>query len=138
MRCQRRFMKKKHCWILLQTVFGLVQLLQVKCYVLFDDVGRLSLKELAEMKSRYKLSGDDLVTNYTYTTSIDDSYNYVKLIKPNKKSGKGDAYVEQDSSKIKDWGKLQYYEKVDEDANEDRLKRKLEICCAIMLRQAAS
>lgn len=95
-----------------------------KSYVLFDDIGRLSIKELAAMKSRYQLSGDDLVTNYTYTTSIDDSYNYVKLVKPNKKSGKGDAYVEQDSSKIKAWGKLQYYEKVDEDANEAQIKEK--------------
>lgn len=93
-----------------------------KSYVFFDAVGKLTLKEISAMQSNYQLSGDNLVMDYTYTTSIDNSYNYIKLVRANQESGKGDAYVEQDGDKIKAWGKLQYYAIVNEENNAAQMK----------------
>ena len=33
-----------------------------------------------------------LAREFTYKTSIEDSYNVVKVVQPNKATGKGDAY----------------------------------------------
>lgn len=89
-----------------------------KIYVLFDGVNQLCLKEIGNMVSAYTLSGKDFIQrDYTYTTSIDESYNYVKLIRPNEESGKGDAYIARDEEKMQAWGKLQYYALVDEGLN---------------------
>lgn len=93
-----------------------------KVYVLFDELGSISLKEVENRKSPYIIGNKSFATDYTYITSIEDSYNYIKLVKPNKDSGKTDTYVALDPEKVKTWGKLQYYKKVDEKMNEAQIK----------------
>lgn len=98
-----------------------------KIYVLFDGVNQLCLKEIGHMVSQYTLSGDDFVQrDYTYTTSIDESYNYIKLIRPNEETGKGDAYIAMDNDKMQAWGKLQYYAQVDEGLNAAQIQAQAE------------
>ena len=66
-----------------------------------------------------------LATGYTYETDIDsESYNKIKLVRDNKKTGKRDVYIFQDSKNIKLWGVLQNYETVDEDMNEAQIKER--------------
>lgn len=94
-----------------------------KVYVFYDDFGELTLKAAENMKSNYVIGNESYATGYTYDTSIDDAYNYIKLVYLNKESGNGDAYVAEDSGAIKDWGFLQYYEKVD-NMNEAQIKER--------------
>ena len=51
--------------------------------------------------------------NFDYESSIDDqTYNKIKLVFNNEKSGKRELYVTQDGAKINQWGVLQYFEEV--------------------------
>ena len=46
-----------------------------------------------------------LVTDYTYKRDIDsDTYNRVKLVRKNEKSGRTDVYVHEDTDTIKNVG----------------------------------
>jgi hypothetical protein len=79
-------------------------------YVLYDDYGKLSLKNISSMVLNL-LIDETTGENYSYTSSIDsDTYNKVKLIYDNEKTGKREVYIAQDSSKMNSWGILQYYD----------------------------
>ena len=94
-----------------------------KIYNFYDDFGELTLREVAYLYTD-KLIGDaSLLTDYTYTEDIDsETYNRIKLVKKNEKSGRTDAYVFQDSDTINKWGLLQYYDEITEDLNKAQIK----------------
>lgn len=82
-------------------------------FVLFDDFGKLSLRNISSMyvgeNGSYLLIDEETGENFEYTQSIDSgTCNRVKLIYNNKKSGKREAYIAQDKSNIAKWGTLQY------------------------------
>lgn len=94
-----------------------------KVFVLYDDGTGLALQEPANMMSDTLLGDKSLVTDYTYSSDIDkQTYNSIKLARPNEKTGHADVYIQQDSDNIGRWGLLQYYEKVDSDLNEAQIK----------------
>lgn len=94
-----------------------------KVYVLYDDGTGLALQEPANMMSDTLLGDKSLVTDYTYTSDIDkQTYNSIKLVKPNEETGQADVYIQQDSDTIGQWGLLQLYQKVDSDLNEAQIK----------------
>lgn len=89
-----------------------------KLYVLYDDFGKLTLKDVETMKIPDLVLGEYNSQNFSYTTDIDsDTYNKVKLYRENEKSGKREIYIAQDSKNMNNWGVLQYFDKVDEDTN---------------------
>lgn len=89
-----------------------------KLYVLFDDFGKLALKDVEDMKVPDLVVGDDRAQDYSYKTDIDaDTYNKIKLVHENEDSGKRERYEVIDSSTMKQWGILQYYEKVNDVSN---------------------
>lgn len=89
-----------------------------KLYVLYDDFGKLTLKDVETMKIPDLVLGEYNSQNFSYTTDIDsDTYNKVKLYRENEKSGKREIYIAQDGKNINNWGVLQYFDKVDEDTN---------------------
>lgn len=85
-----------------------------KLYVLYDDFGKLTLKNIEDMA--FDLMVDlEVIEGYQYKASIDDEvYNQIKLAYPNKETGKYDVYMAKDSKNIQKWGLLQHYEKIDE------------------------
>ena len=86
-------------------------------YVLYDDVGKLALKPLGELKLNM-LVDDETAGDYDYKSSIaSQTYNTVKLSYENKDTGTREIYIAQDSSHINQWGVLQYYEKLDNSTN---------------------
>lgn len=88
-----------------------------KLYVLYDDFGELTLKDIESMKLNF-LIDKETAEDFDYSTSIDgETYNKIKLSYENDDSGKRDIYIAQDSSNINNWGVLQYYEKIKEPAN---------------------
>lgn len=91
-------------------------------FVFFDDFGKLTLKNISNMKYGFVIGEGSLMTDYTYTKSIDDdTYNQVILYRDNKKSGKRDIYKIKDSGRIKNWGLLQLPQSVDEGLNDAQI-----------------
>lgn len=107
-----------------QTLFDIIQnaldlTLQNKkeMYVLYDDFGKLTLKNIGNMKVGI-LIDEDTGENFDYSSSIDgETYNKIKLVYENEESGKREIYIAQDSSHINQWGVLQYFETIDEKTN---------------------
>ena len=98
-----------------------------KVYVFFDDGNGLSLKEAGNMISQVMIGDKSLLTDYTYKTDIDEqTYNSVKLARPNEETGRADVFVAQDSSNIGQWGLLQLYQTVDGDVNDAQVKAQAE------------
>jgi hypothetical protein len=88
-----------------------------KLYVLYDDFGRLALKNIESMKLNL-LIDNETAQNFSYTSTIDgETYNKIKLSFENEKTGKRDIYISQDSANINAWGVLQYFETIDEKVN---------------------
>ena len=86
-------------------------------YVLYDDVGKLTLRALGDLKLDM-LVDDETAGDYDYKSSIaSQTYNKIKLSCENKDTGTREIYIAQDSSHINQWGVLQYYEKFDNSAN---------------------
>lgn len=86
-------------------------------YVLYDDYGKLCLKNLERMKVGLVID-EETGENYNYESSIDsDTYNQIKLTYDNSDTGKREVYIARDSSNIEKWGVLQYYDTIDEKTN---------------------
>ena len=85
-----------------------------KIYVFYDDGNGLALTEAADMISPVMIGERSLLTEYEYKTDIDEqTYNSVKLARPNEETGKADTVVAEDSANIGQWGLLQLYQEVD-------------------------
>ena len=88
-----------------------------KMYILFDDFGKLALKNANSMKLNI-LIDEETGENFDYTSSIDgETYNRIKLAYDNEKTGRREIYLVEDSKTINQWGVLQYFEKIDEKVN---------------------
>lgn len=88
-----------------------------KLYVLYDDFGKLTLKNVESMKLNLMID-DETAENYSYTSSIDgETYNKIKLSYENKETSKREIYISQDTSNINQWGVLQYFETIEETTN---------------------
>jgi len=91
-------------------------------YVLYDDLGKLTLKHLSEMyvgsPGAYLLIDEETGENFAYTSSIDDNtFNKVKLTYDNEDTGLRDVYVAQDGTNINRWGVLQYFDTLQDGEN---------------------
>lgn len=95
-----------------------------KIWVFYDDCGKLTLVEAKDLMQTAIIGDGSMMTDYTYTRDIDkETYNRIKLVRPNKTTGRTDAYVHEDTETIRDWGLLQYYDKVDENLNEAQIDK---------------
>lgn len=82
-------------------------------YVLYDDVGKLALKNIADLTVETLITGDT-AENFSYTSSIDDeTYDKIALYYDNEDTGTREWYEAQDGSHINEWGVLQYTEELD-------------------------
>jgi len=92
-------------------------------YVFFDNGHGLSLRRPEDMISNIVIGTKSLLTDYTYQTDIDQqSYNSIKLARPNKTTGQADVFIAEDSTHIGRWGLLQLYQTVDENVNDAQVK----------------
>ncbi|MGC6175371.1 XkdQ/YqbQ family protein [Lacrimispora sp. 38-1] len=102
-----------------------------RTFVFYDNFGKLCLTEAKNLMSDILIGNGSIVTDYTYKSDIDsDTYNQVRLVRPNKETGQGDTYNFSDSTTIKKWGLLQKYVKVDENLNEAQINEQGNIMMA--------
>lgn len=84
-------------------------------FVLYDDFGKLSLKNISSMyvgkNGSYLLIDEETGENFEYASSIDSgTYNKVKLTYDNEDTGKREVYIARDTGHINKWGVLQYFD----------------------------
>ena len=77
-------------------------------YVLYDDLGSLTLQNIEDMTTENMLAGDT-AEDFSYATSIDSStYNRISLYYEDPASGQRARYVLEDADSTAAWGVLQY------------------------------
>jgi len=93
-------------------------------YVLYDDFGSLTLRNIEDMLVDFYIGDDSLLHNYSYRRSIDsDTYNKIKVYQDNEETGRREIYVAQDSGSIARWGTLQLYQQADENMNAAQIEQ---------------
>lgn len=106
-----------------QTLFDIVQYAldetvrnTNQLFVLYDDFGNITLKNIANMKSKTLIDADT-ASDYDYSSSIDSTtYNYIKLVYESKKEGQRlTPFIAKDTKTQEKWGILQYFGKVQTD-----------------------
>lgn len=111
-------------------------------YVFFDDFGSLMLKNIENMKiaaDDFYIGEESLLFDFNYKKSIDsETYNRVKLVQDNKDTGKREVYIAQDSQAIANWGRLQYFQKVDEKMTSAQIKDLLDRLIKLRNRETKS
>ena len=87
-------------------------------FVMYDDFGKISLKNIANMKvgnddEGYLCIDNETAENFDYVSSIDkNTYNKIKLTYENEETSKRDVYIAQHGENMNLWGVLQYYDKL--------------------------
>ena len=88
-----------------------------KMFVLYDDAGRICLKPIQDMSVNIII---DAATgeSYDFSSSIDDeTYNRVKLVYEDSKTKEREIFIAEDQDTQKNWGTLQYFEKISDTQN---------------------
>lgn len=92
-----------------------------KMYILYDDFGKISLKNTADMVvksgSEILFFDENSAEDYEFSSDINNTFNKIKLFRENKKSGNREVFCECDNDNIRKWGTLQYYAKLSSDEN---------------------
>lgn len=84
-----------------------------KIYVLYDDVGKLTLENVEDMKLDIVINGET-AQDYDYKISIDsNTYNQIRLYYDNSNTKKREIYMVKDTETINKWGVLQMNESID-------------------------
>ncbi|MCQ2581863.1 MAG: hydrolase [Alphaproteobacteria bacterium] len=111
---EKRCEDNKTLFDIIQTALDLTLVAQKKLYVLYDNFGKIELKNIENMKLDLVIQ-DDTAENYNYESSIDKAtYSRVRLYRKNKDTGKYDIYQAQSTESMNQWGVLQYTETIDE------------------------
>ena len=116
----------------LDIIFGALQETNIqtgKIFVFYDDLGKLTLKECKNLQWNKIVGDESLLSNFTYSRSLENTYNRIKFARPNKNTGRADTYFTQNSSTQNQWGVLQLYKVVDENMNEAQID---ELCKAYL------
>lgn len=98
----------------IQNALDITTIMNGKVYVLYDNVGKLTLSDVSKMTVNACLVDEETGRDFSYEVSIDsETYNQIKLMYENKETSKYDVYIVKNSKKINQWGVLQYTDKID-------------------------
>ncbi|EMS70191.1 XkdQ/YqbQ family protein [Ruminiclostridium cellobioparum] len=112
-----RLEDNKTLFDMIQTALDLTLQNTKKMYVLYDDSGKLTLRNIEALKLPLFIN-KNTAEDFDYTSSIDgETYNKIKLSYNNEKANTRDIYLVEDSNRVGAWGVLQYYESIDERTN---------------------
>ena len=83
-----------------------------KMYVLYDDYGKITIKQISRMKVGIMIDADTAET-FNYESSIDDeTYNRIKLMYEDSDSHERTFWTAEDKNTQGKWGTLQYFESI--------------------------
>lgn len=90
-------------------------------YVLYDDRGKLALRSIADMAVKdgdnYLMLDESVMGDFEFSASIDNTFDRIKLIREDKRSGLREVFTAEDGENIKAWGVLQHFGKVTKGEN---------------------
>lgn len=100
-------------------------------HIIRDEFGVLALHEVQYLFNntvkKYIISDTSLAKDYEFSRGIgSDTYNIVKIVNENSETKKRETHTAQDNNTIKQWGRLQYFEKSSEELNSAQLKKRAE------------
>ena len=102
---------------IIQTALDLTLVERGKMYVMYDEYGKITLKDIENMKLDI-LIDEETAENIDYTSSIDiNTYNYVKLTYDNEKTKTRESYVAKHTENINRWGPLHFHDTLEEGEN---------------------
>lgn len=102
---------------MIQTALDLTLENKKQMYVMYDDFGKITLKNLDSMRLDLLIDAET-GENFDYTSSIDsNTYNKVKLLEEKEKNEFGKSYYAYDSNNMNQWGILQYFDTLKEGEN---------------------
>lgn len=78
-------------------------------YVIYDDFGRLCLKNINDMLIPFIIHGGNSENFFSEREIDSDTYSQIKIVKDNSKNGKREVTILKDDESIKKWGILQYF-----------------------------
>lgn len=85
-----------------------------RMYVLYDSFGALTLRDVENMRLDLLIDAET-AQDFDYSSSIDgETYNQIKLTRPNETTGKRDVYIAKSGEAINNWGLLQYHDTLDD------------------------
>lgn len=95
------------------TALDLTMVSTRQLYILYDDYGKLTLKNVGNMKQNLLIC-ESTAQDFDYSSGIDgETYNQIKVSIDNEEAGKKEVYLAKHSENINAWGILQYYKKED-------------------------
>lgn len=95
-----------------------------KLYCLYDDYGKITLKDIDNLKLNYVIT-DENSENFDYISTIDsETYNRIKIQKADDEKKLYEYVVEEDKTNIKQWGILQHFEEWGNEQNEAQVREK--------------
>lgn len=102
---------------MIQNILDLTVQNKKETYVLYDDFGKITLKNIRSMVVGI-LIDEETGENFDYSSSIDsDTYNRVKLTYDNEDTKKREVFIAQDSQHMNEWGVLQYFDTLQKGEN---------------------
>ena len=86
-----------------------------KMYVLYDDYGKVTIRQIARMKVGLMVDADT-AESFSYESSIDDeTYNRIQLMYEDSDSKERTFWTAEDKTTQNKWGTLQYFESINKD-----------------------
>lgn len=96
-----------------------------KRYILYDDKGKLVLKDISKNYVNCKIDSESLTDFKDHDTIDEETYTRVRLIYQDMRKKVRKFYVKSNEKAIQKWGVLQYYEHISENDNGNEKAKKL-------------
>lgn len=111
---------------IMQTLLDITLAYSGKMFVIYDDFGKLTVKNVESMTSENMLYvTENNAENFDYESDIESSYNDVVLVQEDKTSGQLKPVAEaKDTKNIGLWGNLTHFEILDKDVSKENAELK--------------
>jgi len=91
-------------------------------FIIRDNLGTIEFRELRSLRTDYILGDESFTSGYAYNANIDESYNIVKVIRPNEETGMIEVWQVFDSNNINLWGYKQLTVEAEEHQTESEIR----------------
>lgn len=127
--CAPRNNPAKPLYTMIQTALDDTLINSKQWFIVRDNFGVLEHINIKSLDSGVVIGDSSGLLDFKYSSYIDENvYNQIKLYRDNKKTGKREIFIVNDTinggQNIKEWGILQLYEKVDENLNLAQIEQK--------------
>ena len=111
---------------IMQTLLDITLAYSGKMFVLYDDFGKLTVRNIENMVHEDILVvNENNAENFDYESNIENSYNDVVLVQADKNSGQLSVVAEaKDAKNIGLWGNLTHFEILDKDVTKENAELK--------------